>query len=195
VHLAPALGLADDRRGLFERDPLGAPCAGPLLEVTRPSKRLPADLLARPRALQPTRPRRALGPLALPLRDGALHRAQEGRAHRPAKTDVDLTNRLLTVTRSYRRDTTKGGHADVIPIATELVPFLENAIASSPSDLVFPAPDGSIIQRACSSSSCCAARSTVRGSSTPGCTSAGAGDARSSSRPRTTSCDAAHAAR
>jgi integrase len=60
------------------------------------------------------------------------------------KADVDLANRLLTVTRSYRRDTTKGGHADVIPIATELVPYLENALASSPSDLVFPAPDGSM---------------------------------------------------
>ena len=37
----------------------------------------------------------------------------------------------LTVTRSYRLDTTKGGHADVIPIATELMPYLEDAIASS----------------------------------------------------------------
>ena len=31
---------------------------------------------------------------------------------------------MLTVARSHERDTTKGGHADVIPIATELVPFL-----------------------------------------------------------------------
>src|SRR6185503_18720782 len=61
------------------------------------------------------------------------------------KTDVDLSNRLLTVTHSYRRDTTKGGHADVIPIATELVAYLEDAIAQSPCDLVFPAPDGSMM--------------------------------------------------
>jgi integrase len=39
------------------------------------------------------------------------------------KRDVDLGGRLLTVARSYDRETTKGGHADVIPIATELVPL------------------------------------------------------------------------
>ena len=53
---------------------------------------------------------------------------------------VDLPNWLLTVARSYDRDTTKGGHADVIPIATELVAYLDEAIARSPSGLVFPAP-------------------------------------------------------
>src|SRR5262249_43659056 len=37
--------------------------------------------------------------------------------------------------------------ADVIPIAAELVPYLERAIASSPSDLVFPAADGSMMRR------------------------------------------------
>ena len=61
------------------------------------------------------------------------------------KADVDLENRLLTVSHSYRRDTTKGGHADVIPIATELVPYLEDAISRSLSALVFPAPDGSMM--------------------------------------------------
>jgi integrase len=60
------------------------------------------------------------------------------------KTDVDLSARLITVSRSYDRDTTKGGHADVIPIAEELVPYLER-IAASPSELVFPAPDGSMM--------------------------------------------------
>jgi len=43
------------------------------------------------------------------------------------KADVDLEDRLLTVSHSYRRDTTKGGRADVIPIATELAPYLEDA--------------------------------------------------------------------
>ncbi|HYO70449.1 MAG TPA: hypothetical protein VEU33_30650 [Archangium sp.] len=43
------------------------------------------------------------------------------------KADVDLCNRLLTVARSWERDTTKGGHAEVIPIAAELVPYLEEA--------------------------------------------------------------------
>ena len=58
------------------------------------------------------------------------------------KSDVDLEHRTITVHRSYDRETTKGGHADAIPIAEALVPFLEEAIASSTSDLVFPAPDG-----------------------------------------------------
>ena len=63
------------------------------------------------------------------------------------KTDVDLPSRLLTVGRSWTRDTTKGGHADVIPIAAELAPFLEEAIRRSPSALVFPAEDGSMMRK------------------------------------------------
>ncbi len=62
------------------------------------------------------------------------------------KTDVDLSARLLTVARSYDRNTTKGGHADRIPIAAELVPYLQRAIAASPSELVFPNPDGSMMR-------------------------------------------------
>ena len=58
------------------------------------------------------------------------------------KSDVDLVSRLLTVARSYDRETTKGGHGDVIPIAEELVPHLAAAMAASPSELVFPRPDG-----------------------------------------------------
>ena len=54
------------------------------------------------------------------------------------KSDVDLGTKLLTVARSYGRDTTKGGHADVIPIASEAVPYLQAAMEASPSDLVFP---------------------------------------------------------
>ncbi len=54
-------------------------------------------------------------------------------------------DRLLTVARSYDRDTTKGGHADVIPIAKELIPYLKAALATSPSDLLFPAEDGSMM--------------------------------------------------
>jgi len=60
------------------------------------------------------------------------------------KTDVDFPNRTLTVARSYDRNTTKGGHVDAIPIAEALVPYLEDAIARSPSVWVFPSPDGSM---------------------------------------------------
>jgi integrase len=58
------------------------------------------------------------------------------------RNDVDLDHRTITVRRSYDRETTKGGHADAIPIAEALVPFLEQALASSTSELVFPGPDG-----------------------------------------------------
>jgi len=61
------------------------------------------------------------------------------------KSDVDLAARLLTVSRSYDRETTKGGRAEVIPIAAELVPYLERALAESSSELLFPAPDGSMM--------------------------------------------------
>jgi integrase len=58
------------------------------------------------------------------------------------KSDVDLRNGTITVARSYDKETTKGGHADVLPIAEPLVPFLKAAIETSPSELVFPNPTG-----------------------------------------------------
>ena len=61
------------------------------------------------------------------------------------KIDVNLADRLISVRRSYARDTTKGGHAEAVPIASELVPYLQEAIRLSPSELIFPAEDGSIL--------------------------------------------------
>jgi len=58
------------------------------------------------------------------------------------KRDVELDRRTITVSRSYDRETTKGGHADAIPIAESLVPFLEKSLRSSKSELVFPGADG-----------------------------------------------------
>jgi len=63
------------------------------------------------------------------------------------KTDVDLPARLITIRRSHNRDTTKGGHADAVPIAAELAPYLEVAMAESKTDLVFPARDGRLLSR------------------------------------------------
>src|SRR5260370_6398450 len=60
------------------------------------------------------------------------------------KSDVDLDEGTITVRRSYDHDTTKGGHADVLPVAQQLQLFLEEAISESSSDLVFPAADGSM---------------------------------------------------
>jgi integrase len=58
------------------------------------------------------------------------------------KSDVDLDAGLLLVRGSNASDITKGGHEDGIPIAEELRPYLQQAIDSSPSDLVFARPDG-----------------------------------------------------
>src|SRR6202022_3694504 len=60
------------------------------------------------------------------------------------KSDVDLEHRMITVRRSYDRETTRGGHADAIPIAEALIPFLEEALPGSTGELVFPGPDGSM---------------------------------------------------
>jgi hypothetical protein len=48
--------------------------------------------------------------------------------------------------RSFDRDTNKSQREEAIPIATELVPFLEIAMEASPSELVFPKPDGSMMR-------------------------------------------------
>ncbi len=58
------------------------------------------------------------------------------------KSDVDLERRMVSVCGSHGRDTTKGGHADAIPVATELVPYLKQAIEESASELVFPGANG-----------------------------------------------------
>ncbi|MCC6810924.1 MAG: site-specific integrase, partial [Deltaproteobacteria bacterium] len=92
-----------------------------------------------PRVLQ------ALNPTARPLFAAAIYTGlRKGELFGLRKIDVDLQRGLLTVARSHDRDTTKGGHADVIPIAAELVPFMERAIEDSPSELVFPNEAGEL---------------------------------------------------
>ena len=61
------------------------------------------------------------------------------------KCYLDLHNQLLVVARAYERETTKGGHTDVIPISTNLLPYLAESIAAAPGALVFPRPDGTIL--------------------------------------------------
>jgi len=58
------------------------------------------------------------------------------------KSDVDLETGTITIRRSYDSDTTKGGRADVIPIAEPLKPFLREALLASRTAYVFPAADG-----------------------------------------------------
>jgi hypothetical protein len=50
------------------------------------------------------------------------------------------------VAHSYDRSTTKNQREEAVPVATELVPFLELAMDTSPSELVFPKPDGSMMR-------------------------------------------------
>lgn len=63
------------------------------------------------------------------------------------KQDVDLAARAIVVRRSWERDTTKGGHGKAVPVAEALLPWLEAALAGSPSALVFPAEDGGMHRR------------------------------------------------
>ena len=65
------------------------------------------------------------------------------------KSDVDLRNQSITVARSYDSDTTKGGHADVIPIAEPLLPYLKEAMDASSSELVFPNESGGMRSEGC----------------------------------------------
>jgi len=58
------------------------------------------------------------------------------------KADVDLDAGTIAVCRSHGSETTKGGHADLLPIADELRPYVKTALDSSPSELVFPRSDG-----------------------------------------------------
>jgi len=58
------------------------------------------------------------------------------------RQDVDLRERLIVVRRSYDCETTKGKHADVLPIAAALLPYLDHALETSSSEFVFPGPNG-----------------------------------------------------
>ncbi len=89
----------------------------------------------------------ALAPSWRPLFATALYTGlRRGELLGLRKSDVDLDSRLISVCRSHGRDTTKGGHADVIPIAIELLPYLRSAVEASPSALVFPREDGTMMR-------------------------------------------------
>lgn len=58
------------------------------------------------------------------------------------KGDVDLVAGTIAVRRSYDHETTKGGHADLIPIAAQLRPYLAGAMLGSRGEYVFPSAEG-----------------------------------------------------
>ena len=122
---------------------VGKTTQNPILDVKRRRvpKRLPAYLHVEevPRVL------RAIEKHWRPLFATAIYTGlRKGELLGLRKSDVDLAGRLISVRRSYARDTTKGGHAEAVPIASELVAYLEDAIRQSSSDLVFPNDDGSM---------------------------------------------------
>jgi len=59
------------------------------------------------------------------------------------KSDVDLGRGTITIRASYDRETTKGGHADVLPLPDALRPFVVAALRSK-GPFLFGAPDGSM---------------------------------------------------
>jgi len=86
---------------------------------------------------------RAMQPRLRPFFATAVYSAlRKGELLALRKNDVDLERRQILVRRSWSRETTKGGHQDAIPIARELVPYLEAAMRASATELVFPRPDG-----------------------------------------------------
>jgi excisionase family DNA binding protein len=87
----------------------------------------------------------ALPPQLRPLFATAVYTGmRQGELLGLRKSDVDLEGGTIMVARSYDHETTKGGHADMLPLADELRPFLEEALKASPSQFVFPAGDGSM---------------------------------------------------
>lgn len=62
---------------------------------------------------------------------------------------MNLNAGTITVRRSYDGETTKGGHADMVPISAVLDGYLRTAIDASSSDFVFPWSDGSMRSPEC----------------------------------------------
>ena len=68
---------------------------------------------------------------------------RKGEAAGLRKTDVDLERGTITIHASYDCETTKGGHADVIPLPEPLRPYAEAGM-ETPGPYLFGAPDGSM---------------------------------------------------
>ncbi len=79
---------------------------------------------------------------------GAYLGLRKGEAAGLRKSDVDLSRELLTVGASYDHDTTKGKHADVLPIPPPLLPYIE-ACLKTPGPYLFPSADGSMRTEDC----------------------------------------------
>ncbi len=63
------------------------------------------------------------------------------------KGDIDFDAGVIMVSRSHDRDIPKGGRVEAVPINDELVPYLKKAMTASPSELVFPNDDGTMLPK------------------------------------------------
>ena len=107
-------------------------------------KRLPDYL--RPQEVQPLIA--ALKPKWKPLFATAICTGlRKGELFALRKGDVDFDAGVIMVSRSHDRDIPKGGRVEAVPINEELVPYLKKAITASPSELVFPNDDGTMLPK------------------------------------------------
>lgn len=94
----------------------------------------PAELSRAFAVLAENRRRLAVVALFTGMRPGELKALQ--------KQDVDLERGFITVRRSLGRNTTKTGRERLVPIPRGCASALRDALEASPSELVFPRPDG-----------------------------------------------------
>jgi len=90
------------------------------------------------------------------------------------KSDVDLAAGTLRMGRSHASETTKGNREDLLPVAVGLVPFLWEAMATAPSERLFPGRTARSTRRTSPCTRCCAGRLAVPGWWRGTVTSAGA---------------------
>jgi integrase len=101
---------------------------GPNPAATVEKRKVPRKLFDTLRADEVPRLLAALSPSWRPLFATAIWTAmRKGELLGLQKNDIDFVTRSIAVRRSYDHETTKGGHADLLPIAGQLRPFLEQA--------------------------------------------------------------------
>ena len=121
---------------------------GPNPAATVEKRKVPHKLFDTLRADEVPRLLAALSPSWRPLFATAIWTAmRKGELLGLQKNDIDFVTSSIAVRRSYDHETTKGGHADLLPIASQLRPYLEQAMDTSRSDLVFPTEDGEMRTR------------------------------------------------
>jgi len=97
----------------------------------------------------------------------------------------DFDAGVILVSRSHDRDVPKGGRVEAVPINEELVPYLKKAMTASPSELVFPNDDGTMLPKHTALEQYSGAPCAGRGWS-PATSTSAAGKAAGTRKPRPT---------